>query len=158
MEALIVCFLLLAHEDALVHQGCQSLEHIELALIAADADRLYLLCRTSPGKDRESPKEGLLRAVEEVVAPGKGVAQRLLARRHFDRPSGQHLQPPLQPSEQRLWGQDAQAGRGQFDAQRQTVHTSADLGHGTGVLLGNLKGGLDQPSTLEKERHARIPQ
>ena len=45
------------------------------------------------GEDGQPPEERLLRSVEQVVAPGDGVAQRLLAGRQVARAAGQQRQP-----------------------------------------------------------------
>ena len=61
-------------------------------------------CLRTPGYGavaRQPPEQGLLRLLQEVVAPGDRVPQRLLARRQVPCPAGQQRQPPLQPRQQR---------------------------------------------------------
>ena len=72
-------------------------------------------------KDRESPEEPVLLLSEEVVAPGYGVAQGLLARWHIAGPACQELEPLGKSCQQGLRGEQGDAGGSQFNRQRQPI-------------------------------------
>ena len=108
-----------------------------------------------PDEDRQAAEQAPLVLVQQVVAPGDGVAQRLLAGREIARAAGQQRQPALQPAQHRLGRQQPDAGRRQLDRQRQAVQPGADLGHGRGVLVGQREVGPDRACSLR--RRARRP-
>src|SRR5215207_5300095 len=72
--------LLLAHE-ALVDQGCDPLQHVDLEVDIRVAHHLGRLEREAAGEDREPTEERAFALVEQVVAPGDRTAQGLLAGR-----------------------------------------------------------------------------
>ena len=102
-----------------------------------------------PTKTRQPTEQGLLARLEQVVAPGDGVAQRLLAGRQVARATGQQRQALLQPREHRLRRQDSHAGRRQLDASGRPS-SAADLGHGRGVLVGEREIGPDRASRARR--------
>ena len=61
----------------------------------------------------------------------------------------------LQATQQGLRREQLDAGCRQFDSQRQPLQTGADCRHGTRISCGQLKIGLDGPSSLQEKRHGR---
>ena len=72
---------LLDPDQALVGEGHQAVGDVAADLRAGAADRLRRLEVEAPGEDRAPVEEPPGAVVEEVVAPGDGAAERLLARR-----------------------------------------------------------------------------
>jgi hypothetical protein len=72
-----------------------------VTLFLPPADGLGRVKREAPGKDGEAAEEGAFLLGEEVVAPGDGVAEGLLAGRQIALPAGQERQPPFQAGEER---------------------------------------------------------
>jgi hypothetical protein len=74
-------------------------------------------------------KEPLLVRGEQVIAPGNGVAQRLVPRRGIARAIGEDLEATLETREQRHRWEDSDAGSGQLNSQWQAFQPPADFGH-----------------------------
>ena len=92
-------------DQAFVHQGSQSIENVHPRLVQAldlAGHRFDRLERAAADEHREQLKQALLAAVEQLIAPVNGVAQRLLPDRQVARPTPQQFQPAPQPFEQRL--------------------------------------------------------
>ena len=102
-------------------------------------------------EDRQPTEERLGARVEQVIAPGNGGGDGLLARRQIARPVGEQLQPIAHLGQQRLRGEDGAAGRGQLDRQRQPIQLSTERGHGRGVRLGQGKCRPHGPGALGEE-------
>ena len=78
-----------------------------------------------PAKKSEAAKEGLLTGREEVVAPGNGVAECLLAGREIPRASREHRQPVFEMLEEQCRRKELDSGRCQFDSERQAIEAPA---------------------------------
>lgn len=84
-------------------------------------------------EDGEPAEEALLLIRQQVVAPLDGVAQCLLAGGQIAWAPGEEVQAMRETLEQGLWGQQLAARRRQFDGQRQSVQTHADLSDDAGI-------------------------
>ena len=91
-----------------------------------------------------------------MIAPVDGVAQRLLARWCVAYTARQHRQALAQPSEQRWWRQQFDAGRGQFNRQRQAIQAGTDLGDCRGAGIAHLEIGLERLGACNEECHRLI--
>ena len=92
--------------------------------------------RPAADEDGEAAEEAALGLVQQVVAPGDRVAQRLLTGRQVACAAGQEGKSSLQPADDRLGREQADPGGRQLDRQRQAVQPDADLGDRGGVLVG----------------------
>src|SRR5207248_1993358 len=93
------------------------------------------------GEDREACEQALPVRIEEVVAPLDRGAERLLALGRFARSAGEQRQPLLEPRQQLIRRQDADAGGGKLDRERQSVEPAADLCDGIVRLEAAPDGG-----------------
>src|SRR2546425_3784282 len=73
-EAWLLAFLLGLLQQALVDKGGHCIQYWLCFVTKRSANRLDGLQRATTGKDREPPKKPLLLGIEEVVAPGNGIA------------------------------------------------------------------------------------
>ena len=101
------------------------------------------------GEDRQPVEQQPAAVVEQVVAPGDGATERLLARRQVARAGGQDVELVLQAGEDRVGRQELDPGRGKLDRQGHPVEPRADRGDGRGVVVGH---GEARP---DRERPAR---
>src|SRR6266567_2846577 len=150
-EAWIPSFLLCLLHEALVDQRGNRMQHISLVIASTLTYRLYRFQCAATDEDREPPEEPLLFALQQVVAPGDGVAQRLLACWHVSGLACQDLQPLTQPSEQCLGWKQFDASRCQLYCQRQSIQAYTDLRHCTRSGRSELEGGQGRTSTLQEE-------
>ena len=117
------------------------------------ADRLGRLERRSrPTKTASARNSALLGCVEQVVAPGDRVAQRLLPRRQVARAAGQQRQALLQARQQRLRGEQLDPRRGQLDRQRQAVEAAQISATAGAFSLVEGEVGLDRLRPLDEQR------
>jgi hypothetical protein len=116
-----------AQDEALVDQGGQGIEDLDAERAIGIADRLGRLQRPAAHEHGQAPEQRLLGRREQVVAPGDGAAQRLVARRHVTCPAGQEAQALREARQDRLRLEQLHARRGQLDGQRQAVEPTADL-------------------------------
>ena len=84
-------------------------------------------------------EQALLARAQELVAPVHRRPQRLLSLRKVARPAAQEPQPVPQAVPQHLRREESQARRRELDRQGQAVEPAADLGHGRGVVVGQLR-------------------
>jgi hypothetical protein len=122
-------------DQRLVHQRGQPLEgvHAERLRVAHGFGRLE---RPAPGEHRQPGEQPSPGGVEQVVAPGDGVAEGPLAFWEGPGPGGEDGEALLEPGQHLLGRQDLGPGCCQLDGQRQAVQPGGDLGHGRGVLFG----------------------
>ena len=119
-------------------------------------DGLRGLQREAADEDREPAEEALLLGCQQVVAPGDGIAHRLLPRRQVARASGQQRQPVLKSREQRCGREHLDPRRGQLDGQRQPVQSAADLGNDRRRSASvSAKSGLTACARVDEEAHSR---
>ena len=92
--------------EALVDERGERGEEIELvACLHQDSARRGSSRRRTP----QSTKQHLFAGREQVVAPGNGIAQRLLPRGQIAGTTGEQRQAPLEPLQQRRWRQHLDA-------------------------------------------------
>ncbi|HEX9133940.1 MAG TPA: hypothetical protein VF844_16735, partial [Ktedonobacteraceae bacterium] len=131
-EARLSTRALLGVHQALVQELCHLLEGRSLLLTphagsSREADRLHPLQGEPTHKDREASEELLFACLQEVVAPGNGVAQRLLARGQVTGPPAEQRQTVREPCQQRRGSQQREACGGQLQGERQPVQALAEL-------------------------------
>src|SRR5207302_3477454 len=114
-------------------QGVCSVEDLYREPVRArggGTDRLGGVHGAAASEDGEPAEERLFGGREQVVAPRDGAAQGLLPLGQVARAASQQRQPAGEAREQRLGRQEAGAGGGQLDRQRQPVELGADLSDG----------------------------
>src|SRR5207253_8376476 len=114
-EVWLLAFLLGLLQQALVDKRGHCIQDWLHFIAKRAANRLDGFQRATTRKDREPPEKPLLLGIEEVVAPGNGIAQGLLPRWRIACPTCQHCQPLSQSCEERLRRQQFAAGRSQLD-------------------------------------------
>ena len=102
-------------------------------------------------------EHGLFLGVEQVMAPGNGVAQGALPRRSVAWSTGEDGQAAFQPFQQGVWRQESDPCRGELDGQRQPVEALADGDDGRRVVFAQREVRQDGPCSLHEKfdrRHA----
>ena len=151
-ESWIAVRVVLRADQALLRQRCQDVEDVHgLALLAGDADGLGRVEGPAAHEHAESLEELALRLVEQVVAPGDGRPERLLARRQVARSTREERQTIAESRQDGLRAQEAKAGRRELDRQRQAVEPCRDLGDGRGVLVGDLEVRAGRDGSLDEQ-------
>ena len=135
--------------QTLVGEGGDAGEDIERAVLTKD--RLRRLERPTATEDGQPPKERRLVPLEQVVAPGDGVAQGALPRRSIARSTGKDGQATFQPFLKGVRRQESDPRRGELDGQRQPIEALADGDDGGSVLLGQREVGHDGACSLHEE-------
>ena len=105
---------------------------ISLGRPADGLGRFQVAAADEHGEPREKAPLAL---VEQVVAPGDGAAQRLLALGQVARAGRQDAELVLESLEDRVGLKQLDAGRRELDRQRHPVEPGADPGDGRGVLV-----------------------
>ena len=113
------------------------------------------------GRMADSPRTAaigsdLIRAqfVSQVVVQGVDHRpQGLLPGRRITRASAQRLQAVVEAGQERFGREEAGAGSGELDCQRQAIEPHADFGHGAGVALVQNEVAPNRPDPLHKQGH-----
>ena len=154
------CALLRLHQ-ALVQQVRQLLQHRSLVGLRRgrgprsieNADRLHRFQRETAGEDRETPEQLLFACLQQVIAPGNRVAQRLLALWQVPCPPAGQRQAVLQSCQQGGRGEQRENCRGQLERQRQPVQALADLDDGGRILSREGEIGPGLTRTLDEQSY-----
>ncbi len=101
-------------------------------------------------------EEALFFSIQQVITPGDGVPQGLLARRPVPPTTGQEFQALFQAGQHGARRQELNPGSGQLDRQGQPIQPGADLGHGKRRLGCELKVRLDRLGALDKQLDGRV--
>jgi hypothetical protein len=109
--------------------------------------------RESAREGRQPPEHGLFVGVEQVMAPGDGVAQGALPGRGVPRASRQERQAVFQPRQERFRRKQADPRRRQLDGQGQPIQPPGDLRHRRSGLRGKREPGPDRSRPLDEEPH-----
>jgi hypothetical protein len=102
-------------------------------------------------EDGKAAKDQLRVRSEEIVAPGDGVAQGLLAGRGIARASAQQVESLTEPLPQRFRGEQSHPRRGELDGQRQSIQPAHDLGDDGTRLVGQDEGRSDPGGAVQEE-------
>ena len=86
-------------------------------------------------EDSQAPEEPLLSRGKEIVAPGDGIAHRLLSRWEIPAATGQERQTPLQTIEECRGREHLDASGSELDGQRQPVQPAADRMNRLDILV-----------------------
>src|SRR6266516_6193728 len=97
----LIALLLLWLEQALLYEGRGHLHDGRDHIAWSRAHVLRCFQRAATHEDGKSPEEALLLSQEQPIAPGDGVAQRLLESWHIRSSARQHVKRLLQAGEQR---------------------------------------------------------
>src|SRR5436190_995992 len=120
-EAWPLAFLLGLLQQALVDKRGHCIQDWLHLIAKRAANRLDGFQRATTGKDREPPEKPLLVGIEEVVAPGNGIAEGLLPRWQIAFPTRQYSQALPQPCDELLRLQQFDTRRRQLDSQWQPI-------------------------------------
>ena len=143
------------HEQAVVHERRDAVQHVDAKVFERIADSLRGFERAASGEDRQTAEELLLGRRQQVVAPLDRLPKGLLALRQVPRPAGQELEGPFDPGEQLGGRQDLHARGRELDRERQAIEPAADLDHRAGVLRGQREVGPAGRRALDEQRDRR---
>ena len=117
----------LAPDEAVVDQRLQTVEGLDRQPATGRADGDGRLDGAAPGEDGQAPEQGPLVHGQQVVAPGDGRFQRLVALGQIARAAGEQGQGAGEAGQDVLGREQAGTGGGQLDGQRQSVEAPADV-------------------------------
>ena len=138
--------------QALVHHGCHAVEQIQIEIALGVANGFHAFQSASAHEHRQSSEKLLLGGTQQVVAPIHGGAQRLLPLRQVARAAGQQLQPARQARQHGRGRKNFDPRGRQFDGERQTIQTGANLGDRGRVFPVELKIRLGGDGALHEQR------
>ena len=121
--------------------------------VASGADRLDGLERAPAGEDGEAAEERALGLGEEIEAPVDERAEGLLAWDGGAAAGGEKVKAVVEPLDDLLEGEDADAGGGELDGERDAVEPPADLRDEVDVVVGERKGGACDGGAFDEEAH-----
>src|SRR5688572_20520550 len=107
-------------------------QYIDLEIGDVGNDRFDRLQRGPTNEDAELTEERLLVGIEQVVAPGDGVADGLLAGRKIAGAAGKQGKAWFQVTQQHIRRKVSGAYSGQLDSERQSFQAAANLDHRRG--------------------------
>ena len=145
-----------ALQQALVHQRSHAVQPIHLQIALGVAHGFHRLQSAAAHKNRKSAEEHLFAHTQQTIAPVDCAAQSLLPGGQVPRPAGQQLQAALQAGLHGGRREQLDAGRGQFDGERQAVQAGTNGRHRRRIFLVHLKIGLDRPGALDEQSHRWI--
>ena len=144
-------------DQALVREVDQAVDDVHAELAGRPADRLGRVEVDPPSKTDRRSSSRRCPLVEEVVAPGDGAAERLLALGQVARAGGEERQLVLEPRPHRVRREELDPGRRELDGQRHAVQPRGDRRDRRRVLVRDPEIGPDgdragdeQPDRLER--------
>jgi hypothetical protein len=151
VEARLAVGVLAAHQQALVAERGDAVEHVRRARPRGDGRR---------GVEREAADEhaqrverGLLVGGEQRVAPVDHVAERAVPRLGVARVGAQQVEPVLEPPEQGARREQPRARRRELEGERESVEAAAHRGDVAGVLVGEGEVGTAGAGALHEQAH-----
>ena len=105
-------------EQALVHERANRIQGARPAFHLPGAYLLGPLQREAAHEHCQPSEEWPLLGLQEVIAPGDGLPQGLVAGRPVPRPTLEEVQPAPEPLQDRVRGEELDPGRRQLDGQR----------------------------------------
>ena len=124
--------LLVAGEEAFFDQRRQTVQCVDATVGGNVGGRVL---GEAPGEHAEASKERLLSGLQQVIAPGKRGAHRLLASRQIAPPAREQGQRLIEARQHGLRRQHARPCGGQFDGQGKAVQAAAYL-RDRGAIVG----------------------
>ena len=100
-------------QQTFIDERAHPLQDVQIA--GSIGDGLDRLQRASAGEDRKPAEEGLLMWGEQIMTPGDGVTQCLLAGWGVSRPAREYLEAIAEALEERLGWEELDPRRGEFD-------------------------------------------
>ena len=144
-------------DEVLVHQRREGLEDVGAEVATGIGDRLGRLQGPPPGEHRQTPEEGALVPAEEVDAPPDGLTEGALPGREVDGAVGEQIQSAFEAIEDLLGWERPDPGRRELDRQGEAVESSAQLGDGRGIPLGEGERRVDSRRSIDEEGDRLVP-
>src|SRR5215207_424600 len=120
--------------------------------IGPEADnRLRLIEGPAAGKYRQPSEQGLLRRIEEIMAPADRSPQRLLSLGSVPATASQEREAAVETRQDRLRGQQAHARRSQLDGEREAVQAAANGDNRFRIVFCELEVVLHRAGTIDEE-------
>ena len=143
-------------EQRLVREPAQQVEHLARRDAAERGDLFGRGQGESADEDREPAEHRPFLAVEQLIRPVEGGAQRLVAGRRRPGAAGQHAEHVVEPPRELPDRQHPHPGGGQLDRQRQPVEARAHLSDRLPARVGDGEGRRDKARpVLEQPRRVR---
>src|SRR5215471_3717922 len=114
-ETRLLLLWLALSQQTLVDEGGHAIQNRSRLVAQGSGDSFDCRERHSPDKNAQPPEEPLLGGFQEVIAPGNGVAQRLVPLEGILCPARQEREALAQPGEQCLRRKQRDTGGGQLD-------------------------------------------
>ena len=141
----------LGHDEVLVGQRGQQVQHLAAVDAVAAAHMLGGLECPAAGEHRGTPQHRLLGIAQQLVAPVDQRAQRAVTRQCRARPAGQHAEAVVEPLAQLLQRHHAHPRRRQLDGQRDAVQAAADRRQRRSVLVRHVEVRPLQPGAIDEQ-------
>ncbi len=147
---------LLAHDETVVNERLAAPEHVASLGREHLRDSGLIVEPASADEDRKAAEHDLLVWVEQVVAPGDGMAQAVVANRPIAAAACQQLEPLVEARQQRARREQLHARGRQLDRERQAVEPGADLRDRRRGVRRHDEIRRDRPRPIQKERRGRV--
>src|ERR1700716_2334468 len=141
--------------QALAYQLRQDGQGISAGSAWTAVHPFHCRCGETTREDATRSKNKLLTWREQVVAPGDGRLERLMAGRQIALNGPQKRSACLQPLQNGRWSKDRRLSRGQLDREWQAIQANTDLGDGRQDLVAELEGCPPRPSSLAEQHDRR---
>ncbi len=146
------------HHQRLVDQRTEQRRHIAGVDAVARADLFRGGQIAATGEDGQPAQHGALGLIGQIPGPVDHRAQGLLPGQQGAAAAGQQPETVVEPVGQLPRGEHPQAGRGEFDGERQAVQPPADLGAGRRVVVDAETGAGGGPAVGEQAQCDRVGQ
>ena len=132
-------------------ESVEAVEDRERRIAPEARHRLRRIERPAAGEHRQSPEEGLLRRIEQIMTPGDRPSQRLLSLREVPATSGEEREPAVETRQDRFRREESHARRRQLDGEREAVQATTDGDDRFRVLFGQLEVVLHRAGAIDEE-------
>jgi hypothetical protein len=142
--------LLNADETGIVKR-VQAVEDRERWIRPKADNRLRRIEGPAAGEHRQSPEEGLFRAIEEIMTPGDRSPQRLLSFRAVSATSDEECEAAVKSGQDRFRREQSHPRSRQLDGERETIQATTDGDDRFRVLFCKLEVALHRASAIDEE-------
>src|SRR5829696_7680777 len=120
--------------------------------VGPEADnRLRRIEGPAARKYRQPSEQGLLRRIEEIMAPADSPPQRLLSLGAVPTTASQEREAAVETRQDRLRGQQSHARRSQLDGEREAVQAAANGDNRFRIVFCELEVVLHRAGTIDEE-------
>src|SRR5215471_1677639 len=143
-------------EQILVNEGGHFVHYQWHCAPMYSTDRFCCRKRAATDEDREQTEEPLFICSEQIMTPLDGIAQGLLPGGYITYTADEQRQTLPQTRQERLWWEQPDARRRQFDGQWEPIQAHADFCHERRVGVCHLELRGDRLRPLDEEGHRLV--